>query len=126
MRCFLLYTLVSVGFEYESCLNVILWEKRTATLQGYELEASSMGGWTLDKHHILDVPNGRNRLSNPTGTTTWEMSPHQFMGSVPLPGLIVINIHPNMKCGSLPHLHIIKQSLKGLIAHSDDRLNRNH
>uniref|UniRef100_A0A8C2D9G8 Si:dkey-237h12.3 n=1 Tax=Cyprinus carpio TaxID=7962 RepID=A0A8C2D9G8_CYPCA len=49
---------VSVGFEYESCLNVILWEKRTATLQGYELEASSMGGWTLDKHHILDVPNG--------------------------------------------------------------------
>uniref|UniRef100_A0A8C1W1X2 Si:dkey-237h12.3 n=1 Tax=Cyprinus carpio TaxID=7962 RepID=A0A8C1W1X2_CYPCA len=49
---------VSVGFEYESCLNVILWEKRTATLQGYELEASNMGGWTLDKHHILDVPNG--------------------------------------------------------------------
>ncbi|RXN22128.1 teneurin-3 isoform X1 [Labeo rohita] len=49
---------VSVGFEYESCLNVILWEKRTATLQGYELEASNMGGWSLDKHHILDVPNG--------------------------------------------------------------------
>ncbi|XP_048031700.1 teneurin-3 isoform X2 [Megalobrama amblycephala] len=49
---------VSVGFEYESCLNVILWEKRTATLQGYELEASNMAGWTLDKHHILDVPNG--------------------------------------------------------------------
>ncbi|KAI2656907.1 Teneurin-3 [Labeo rohita] len=71
---------VSVGFEYESCLNVILWEKRTATLQGYELEASNMGGWSLDKHHILDVPNGRKRLLNPTGTTSREMSPHQFRG----------------------------------------------
>lgn len=49
---------VSVGFEYESCLDLILWEKRTAALQGYELDASSMGGWTLDKHHILDVQNG--------------------------------------------------------------------
>uniref|UniRef100_A0A672SRQ7 Teneurin transmembrane protein 3 n=1 Tax=Sinocyclocheilus grahami TaxID=75366 RepID=A0A672SRQ7_SINGR len=49
---------VSVGFEYESCLDLILWEKRTAILQGYELDASSMGGWTLDKHHILDVQNG--------------------------------------------------------------------
>ncbi|KAM9477763.1 teneurin-3 isoform 5-T5 [Clarias gariepinus] len=49
---------VSVGFEYESCLDLILWEKRTAVLQGYELDASNMGGWTLDKHHVLDVQNG--------------------------------------------------------------------
>ncbi|KAK2919532.1 hypothetical protein Q8A73_003903 [Channa argus] len=49
---------VSVGFEYESCLDLILWEKRTSILQGYELDASNMGGWTLDKHHILDVQNG--------------------------------------------------------------------
>ncbi|XP_061889266.1 teneurin-3 isoform X4 [Entelurus aequoreus] len=49
---------VSVGFEYESCLDLILWEKRTAVLQGYEMDASYMGGWTLDKHHILDVQNG--------------------------------------------------------------------
>ncbi|XP_059407328.1 teneurin-3-like [Carassius carassius] len=49
---------VSVGFEYESCLDLILWEKRTAILQGYELDASNMGGWNLDKHHILDVQNG--------------------------------------------------------------------
>nr|XP_020464659.1 teneurin-3 isoform X6 [Monopterus albus] len=49
---------VSVGFEYESCLDLILWEKRTAMLQGYELDASNMGGWTLDKHHILDIQNG--------------------------------------------------------------------
>ncbi|KAK9981184.1 hypothetical protein ABG768_000741 [Culter alburnus] len=49
---------VSVGFEYESCLDLILWEKRTAILQGYELDASNMGGWTLDRHHVLDVQNG--------------------------------------------------------------------
>ncbi|KAJ8407439.1 hypothetical protein AAFF_G00272960 [Aldrovandia affinis] len=49
---------VSVGFEYESCLDLILWEKRTAILQGYELDASNMGGWALDKHHVLDVQNG--------------------------------------------------------------------
>ncbi|KAG7485400.1 teneurin-3 isoform X4 [Solea senegalensis] len=53
---------VSVGFEYESCLDLILWEKRTAVLQGYELDASNMGGWTLDRHHILDVQNGRCQL----------------------------------------------------------------
>uniref|UniRef100_A0A8C2FVU6 Teneurin-3 n=1 Tax=Cyprinus carpio TaxID=7962 RepID=A0A8C2FVU6_CYPCA len=55
---------VSVGFEYESCLDLILWEKRTAILQGYELDASNMGGWTLDKHHILDVQNGILYKSN--------------------------------------------------------------
>lgn len=50
---------MSVGYEYESCLDVILWEKRTAILQGYELDASNMGGWMLDKHHILDIQNGK-------------------------------------------------------------------
>uniref|UniRef100_A0A8D0L4Z0 Teneurin-3 n=1 Tax=Sphenodon punctatus TaxID=8508 RepID=A0A8D0L4Z0_SPHPU len=49
---------VSVGYEYESCLDLTLWEKRTAILQGYELDASNMGGWTLDRHHVLDVQNG--------------------------------------------------------------------
>ncbi|XP_043918466.1 teneurin-3 isoform X3 [Protopterus annectens] len=48
---------VSVGFEYESCLDLILWEKRTAILQAYELDASNMGGWMLDKHHVLDIQN---------------------------------------------------------------------
>uniref|UniRef100_A0A8C7DRX2 Teneurin-3 n=1 Tax=Oncorhynchus kisutch TaxID=8019 RepID=A0A8C7DRX2_ONCKI len=69
---------VSVGFEYESCLDLILWEKRTATLQGYELDASNMGGWTLDKHHILDIQNGRNMTAH-THTHT-----HQAHMRVPL------------------------------------------
>lgn len=50
---------MSVGYEYESCLDVVLWEKRTAVLQGYELDASNMGGWMLDKHHILDIQKGK-------------------------------------------------------------------
>ena len=50
---------MSVGYEYESCLDVLLWEKRTAVLQGYELDASNMGGWMLDKHHVLDIQKGK-------------------------------------------------------------------
>ncbi|XP_039204685.1 teneurin-1 isoform X3 [Crotalus tigris] len=50
--------IVSVGYEYESCADLILWEKRTVTLQGFELDASNLGGWSLDKHHILNTQSG--------------------------------------------------------------------
>lgn len=50
---------VSVGYEYESCPDLILWEKRTAVLQGYEIDASKLGGWSLDKHHALNIQSGR-------------------------------------------------------------------
>uniref|UniRef100_A0A673WTU2 Teneurin-2 n=1 Tax=Salmo trutta TaxID=8032 RepID=A0A673WTU2_SALTR len=49
---------VSVGFEYETCPSQILWEKRTAVLQGYELLPSNLGGWSLDKHHALNIASG--------------------------------------------------------------------
>uniref|UniRef100_A0AAR2J1D3 Teneurin-4 n=1 Tax=Pygocentrus nattereri TaxID=42514 RepID=A0AAR2J1D3_PYGNA len=49
---------VSVGFEYESCPDLILWEKRTAILQGYETAASSLGGWSIDQHHALNIQSG--------------------------------------------------------------------
>ncbi|XP_041440534.1 teneurin-4 isoform X7 [Xenopus laevis] len=49
---------VSVGYEYESCPDMILWEKRTAVLQGYEKESSKLGGWSLDKHHALNIQSG--------------------------------------------------------------------
>lgn len=52
------YLSVSVGFEYETCPSLILWEKRTALLQGFELDPSNLGGWSLDKHHILNVKSG--------------------------------------------------------------------
>uniref|UniRef100_A0A3Q3MDE5 Teneurin-2 n=1 Tax=Labrus bergylta TaxID=56723 RepID=A0A3Q3MDE5_9LABR len=49
---------VSVGYEYESCASLILWEKRTTILQGYELDPTSLGGWSLNKHHILNTRSG--------------------------------------------------------------------
>uniref|UniRef100_A0AAY4CW13 Teneurin-4 n=1 Tax=Denticeps clupeoides TaxID=299321 RepID=A0AAY4CW13_9TELE len=49
---------VSVGYEYESCPDLVLWEKRTAVLQGYETTASSLGGWSIDKHHGLNIQSG--------------------------------------------------------------------
>lgn len=54
---------VSVGFEYETCPSLILWEKRTALLQGFELDPSNLGGWSLDKHHVLNVKSGELRNS---------------------------------------------------------------
>lgn len=47
-----------MGFEYETCPSLILWEKRTALLQGFELDPSNLGGWSLDKHHVLNVKSG--------------------------------------------------------------------
>uniref|UniRef100_A0A8C6L8M9 Teneurin-4 n=1 Tax=Nothobranchius furzeri TaxID=105023 RepID=A0A8C6L8M9_NOTFU len=55
---------VSVGFEYESCPDLILWEKRTAFLQGYETIASKLGGWTIDKHHALNIQSGILHMGN--------------------------------------------------------------
>lgn len=55
----LLFPAVSVGYEYESCPDLILWEKRTAVLQGYEIDASKLGGWSLDKHHALNIQSGK-------------------------------------------------------------------
>ncbi|XP_077578270.1 teneurin-4 isoform X3 [Stigmatopora nigra] len=55
---------VSVGFEYESCPDLILWEKRTAVLQGYESLASKLGGWTVDKHHALNIQSGILHMGN--------------------------------------------------------------
>lgn len=59
-RCVLclLSSTVSVGYEYESCPDLILWEKRTTVLQGYEIDASKLGGWSLDKHHALNIQSG--------------------------------------------------------------------
>uniref|UniRef100_A0A8C6WUA9 Teneurin-4 n=1 Tax=Neogobius melanostomus TaxID=47308 RepID=A0A8C6WUA9_9GOBI len=55
---------VSVGFEYESCPDLILWEKRTAVLQGYEATASKLGRWTVDKHHALNIQSGILHMGN--------------------------------------------------------------
>lgn len=51
---------VSVGYEYESCPGVIQWERRTALMQGFELVPSNLGGWSLDKHHALNIRSGES------------------------------------------------------------------
>nr|XP_034341071.1 teneurin-1 isoform X3 [Arvicanthis niloticus] len=50
--------LVSVGYEYEMCPEFILWEQRTVVLQGFEMDASNLGGWSLNKHHIFNPQSG--------------------------------------------------------------------
>ncbi|CAL8262825.1 unnamed protein product [Lota lota] len=54
----LTHATVSVGYEYESCPGVIQWELRTAMMQGFELVPSNLGGWSLDKHHALNIASG--------------------------------------------------------------------
>ncbi|XP_013877523.1 teneurin-1 [Austrofundulus limnaeus] len=54
----LTHATVSVGYEYESCPGIIHWERRTALMQGFELVPSSLGGWSLDKHHALNIRSG--------------------------------------------------------------------
>lgn len=56
--CLWINITVSVGYEYESCPDVVLWEKRAAGLQGFELMPSNLGGWTLNQHHILNLESG--------------------------------------------------------------------
>lgn len=53
---------VSVGYEYESCSGVIQWERRTALMQGFELVPSNLGGWSLDKHHALNLRSGEGTI----------------------------------------------------------------
>lgn len=85
---------VSVGYEYESCLDVVLWEKRTASLQGYELDASNMGGWMLDKHHVLDIQTGKCNscsLCVITKSVAYTGGPFRFTSRSSLPRITAIN-----------------------------------
>ncbi|CAK7312556.1 TENM1 [Vulpes lagopus] len=63
--------LVSVGYEYETCPDFILWEKRTVILQGFEMDASNLGGWSLNKHHILNPQSVESAES--TSHRGWEI-----------------------------------------------------
>ncbi|XP_071524010.1 teneurin-a-like isoform X5 [Panulirus ornatus] len=49
--------LVSVGYEYVTCSS-ILWETQTATLHGFHMDISDVGGWNLDIHHMYNFEAG--------------------------------------------------------------------
>ncbi|XP_059169179.1 teneurin-m-like isoform X2 [Physella acuta] len=48
---------VYVGYQYLSC-DHIYWETRSATLNGYDMTASHIGGWNLDIHHTYNYQEG--------------------------------------------------------------------
>ncbi|XP_011500847.1 PREDICTED: teneurin-a isoform X2 [Ceratosolen solmsi marchali] len=48
---------ISIGYEYSSCASII-WETQTATLQGFDVDISDVGGWGLDIHHHYNFHEG--------------------------------------------------------------------
>lgn len=54
---------VSIGYQYETCGNVI-WETQTATMEGFTVDISDIGGWSLDVHHHYNFHEGINQDSH--------------------------------------------------------------
>ncbi|XP_016839726.1 teneurin-a isoform X5 [Nasonia vitripennis] len=48
---------ISIGYQYSSCASII-WETQTATLQGFDVDISDVGGWGLDIHHHYNFHEG--------------------------------------------------------------------
>ncbi|KAK8385757.1 hypothetical protein O3P69_016491 [Scylla paramamosain] len=49
--------LLSVGYEYVTCSSIV-WETLTATLHGFHMDISDVGGWNLDIHHMYNFEAG--------------------------------------------------------------------
>ncbi|XP_022828977.1 teneurin-a isoform X4 [Spodoptera litura] len=48
---------ISIGYEYTSCSSIV-WETQTATLAGFDVDISDIGGWGLDIHHHYNFHEG--------------------------------------------------------------------
>ncbi|KAG8307286.1 hypothetical protein J6590_024932 [Homalodisca vitripennis] len=48
---------ISVGYEHATCPNIV-WETQTAMLQGFDVDISDVGGWSLDIHHHYNFHEG--------------------------------------------------------------------
>uniref|UniRef100_A0A1Y1LMI1 Tenascin-like protein n=2 Tax=Photinus pyralis TaxID=7054 RepID=A0A1Y1LMI1_PHOPY len=48
---------ISIGYEHSTCLEPV-WETQTATLQGFDVDISDIGGWGLDIHHHYNFHEG--------------------------------------------------------------------
>lgn len=48
---------ISIGYEYSSCSSIV-WETQTATLAGFDVDISDIGGWGLDIHHHYNFHEG--------------------------------------------------------------------
>ncbi|XP_055525741.1 teneurin-a isoform X2 [Wyeomyia smithii] len=57
---------ISVGYEHSTCKDII-WETQTVKLQGFDVDISDIGGWSLDIHHHYNFHEGI--LQKGDGTT---------------------------------------------------------
>ncbi|XP_043269073.1 teneurin-a isoform X3 [Venturia canescens] len=48
---------ISIGYQHSTCPSVI-WETQTATMQGFDVDVSDVGGWGLDIHHHYNFHEG--------------------------------------------------------------------
>lgn len=48
---------ISIGYEYTTCVATV-WETQTATLAGFDVDISDIGGWGLDIHHHYNFHEG--------------------------------------------------------------------
>jgi len=51
---------VAVGYKYSSCKH-IFWETQSATMSGYDITSSEIGGWNLHIHHTYNFEEGTAR-----------------------------------------------------------------
>lgn len=49
---------ISVGYQHSTCKEPV-WETQTATLQGFDVDISDIGGWGLDIHHHYNFHEGK-------------------------------------------------------------------
>lgn len=49
--------LVSIGFEYVDCQQ-ILWYKKSVKMTGQDVPTANVGGWTFNVHHKLNIQSG--------------------------------------------------------------------
>ncbi len=49
---------VGVGYQYEGC-ETIIWETQSATMSGYDITSSEIGGWNLHIHHTYNYQEGK-------------------------------------------------------------------
>ncbi|XP_033329180.2 teneurin-a transmembrane protein isoform X3 [Megalopta genalis] len=57
---------ISIGYQHSTCTSVI-WETQTASMQGFDVDISDIGGWGLDIHHHYNFHEGI--LQKGDGTT---------------------------------------------------------
>ena len=49
---------VDVGYSYEGC-DEVFWHTQAATMSGYDITSSEIGGWNLHIHHTYNFQEGK-------------------------------------------------------------------